>query len=231
MVIHIGVTPMRIIKTVIPALAAAALLVAVPAQSAQQNAETGHKFEKAVGYYTECKNASREEFQKIKPYLKAFTDSEIMAETLNDPERFFKLMEVVDDPRTLHVMMSCATEPVMWNTWMKGATDFGKMVSAAMKLMNPAGMMKWMMAPMNPKIWNSMMKHLEGQRLQRWGTAATNPAFYKPLTNFFDLDWYAPRLAWFVDATSYSPLLNMFKGAAKGLGESAAGKKDEVKTR
>ncbi|HHN67041.1 MAG TPA: hypothetical protein ENK15_03260 [Thermopetrobacter sp.] len=220
---------MRIIRRVIPALAAAALLAAAPAVSAPQDADTGHKFEKAVGYYTECKNASREEFQQIKPYLKAFTDAELMAGTVNDPEKFFKLMEVVNDPRTLHVMMSCATEPVMWNTWMKGATDFGKMMSAATKLMNPAGLMKWMMAPMNPKIWQSMMKHLEGQRLQRWGTAATNPAFYKPLTNFFDVDWYAPRLAWFVDAASYSPLLNMFKGVTRGLGEASAEKKTETK--
>ncbi len=190
-------------------VAAGCLLLAfvAPATAAEDaKAASEHKFEKAAKYYAECKNASRKEFDEIRPYLKAFTDSEVMAETMNDPERFFRLMEIVNDPRTIHVMMNCSLEPVMWDTWMRGLTDFPKLWNASVKLMNPQGMVKWMMAPMNPKIWGSMMRHMEPQRYVRWASAFTNEDFYKPLTSFLDTDWYEPRLAWFVDPQSYAPL-------------------------
>ncbi len=192
------------------ALAAAGCLLlafVAPAGAAEETEPASeHKFEKAARYYAECKNASSKEFDEIRPYLKAFTDSEVMAETMNDPERFFRLMEIINDPRTIHVMMNCSLEPVMWDTWMRGLTDFPKLWNASIKLMNPQGMVKWMMAPMNPKIWGSMMRHMEPQRYVRWASAFTNEDFYKPLTSFLDTDWYEPRLAWFVDPQSYAPL-------------------------
>ncbi len=184
----------------------ATLAAAGAATAAEAGKATEHKFEKAADYYAECKQAKREEFAAIKPYLKAFTDSEVMAETMNDPEKFFRLMEIVNDPRTIHVMMNCSLEPVMWDTWMRGLTDYPKLWRATVKLMKPEGMAKWMMAPMNPKIWASMMKHMEPERYVRWAVAFTDQDFYKPLTSFFDPDWYAPRLAWMVDADSYAPL-------------------------
>ena len=96
------------LKQFFAASVAALALMGAPAFAAGDNAGE-HKFEKALGYYTECKHASAAEFNEIKPYLKAFTDSEVMAETMNDPEKFFKLMEIVNDPRTVHVMMNCST--------------------------------------------------------------------------------------------------------------------------
>ncbi len=198
-------------KRIFTALFGAAI-VTIATTGAGLSAGTGkpdseHKFEKAVGYYTQCKQASRKEFEDIKPYLRAFTDSEILGETVNDPEKFFKLMEILNDPRTIHVMMNCATEPVMWDTWMRGLTNYPKLMSAMVKMMNPQGMMKWMMAPMNPKIWRSMLSHMDPARYARWTTAMTNADFYKPLTDFYKPEWYEPRLAWLADPKSYDPLV------------------------
>ncbi len=198
-------------KRIFTALFGAAI-VTIATAGAGLSAGTGkpdseHKFEKAVGYYTQCKQASRKEFEDIKPYLRAFTDSEILGETVNDPEKFFKLMEILNDPRTIHVMMNCATEPVMWDTWMRGLTNYPKLMSAMVKMMNPQGMMKWMMAPMNPKIWRSMLSHMDPARYARWTTAMTNADFYKPLTDFYKPEWYEPRLAWLADPKSYDPLV------------------------
>ncbi len=170
-----------------------------------------HKFEKAQAYYTECKHASAEEFAAIKPYLKAFTDAEVMAETMNDPEKFFKLMEILNDPRTIHVMANCSMEPVMWDTWLRGVTNYGKLTIASLKAMNPVGMFKWMMAPVNAKVWKSMVSHLDYKKYVRWGEAMLNPKFYRPMTDMLtSLEWYEPRLAWFVRAETYTvPLKNM----------------------
>ena len=120
-------------KSFFKKVAAAATVVAVSATAgfageAKKDAE--HKFEKAAGYYTECTGATSAEFQKIKPKIKAFTDAELMAETLNDPERLAELSAIVNDPHTIHVMASCATEPVMWDTWMRNGTDFNKMAAS-----------------------------------------------------------------------------------------------------
>lgn len=191
-----------------------AIIVCAAAGSAMAE-ETGgkpgeHKFVKAAGYYGECKATSSEEFAKIKPQLKAFTDMEVMAETLSDPERFFKLVNVVNDPRTIHVMSKCATEPVMWDTWMRGTTDVAKMASAMTKLMNPAAMMKWMMAPANPKVWKLAASQFDAEKYNRWAVAAANPTFYSPVTSLFDPNWYDARIKWVANPKSYEPAYRLF---------------------
>ncbi len=201
------------LKKFLAASVATIALMGAPALAAEENAAGEHKFEKAAAYYTECKGASAAEFNDIKPYLKAFTDSEVMAETINDPEKFFKLMDIVNDPRTVHVMMNCSMEPVMWDTWMRGLTDFEKLTKASIKAMNPVGMFKWMMAPMNANVWKSAVAHFDYNKYVRWGQAFLNPAFYRPMTDMLtDYKWYEPRLAWFVKAETYTkPLANMTK--------------------
>ncbi len=198
---------MRFSRTV--ATVALAAMMAAPALAADDAGE--HKFEKAKSYYTECQAASAEEFAAIKPQLKAFTDAEVMAETMNDPEKFFKLMAVLNDPRTLHVMANCSTEPVMWSTWLNGMTNYEKMTVASIKAMNPVGMFKWMMAPLNGNVWKSMAEHLDYNRYVRWAKATVNPKFYRPMTDMLtDYKWYEPRLAWFFKAETYSkPLANL----------------------
>ncbi|MDH3280499.1 MAG: hypothetical protein OEQ18_05150, partial [Gammaproteobacteria bacterium] len=82
-----------------------------------------HKFELAQKYYGECQGVSEADFETIRPHLKAFTDAEVMADVMADPTKFGQLMQIVMDPRVMHVMMKCSTEPVMWDTWMRGLTD------------------------------------------------------------------------------------------------------------
>lgn len=167
------------------------------------------KMEKAAEYYAECANANKEEFADILPKLRAFTDMEVMAETINDPQKLAELSVAVNDPRAIHVMTSCSMEPVMWTTWLKNMTDYNKMAKAMGKAMDPKGTYKWMLAPVDPKIWKTMAKHLSIEKLEDWGTAAVNPTFYKPLTDLVDTRWYGPRIEWFTKSESYAPLLKL----------------------
>ncbi len=70
-------------------------------------------------------------------YLKAFTNMELMADTVSKPAKLSPLTAVVNNPRTIHVMTQCATEPVMWETWMNGMTDLNKVTRAMMRFMKP----------------------------------------------------------------------------------------------
>lgn len=169
-----------------------------------------HKFEKAEKYYEECKGVSEGDFEKIRPYLKAFTDVEVMADMMADPAKFAQLMVVVADPRTMHVMMKCSTEPVMWNTWMRGLTDFQKLSQAAARFMNPAMYMNWMMAPMNPAMYQAMFAMMDPNLYARWMTATANPTFYQPMFAMADPNWYTPRMQWMMDPRSFQPMMNMF---------------------
>lgn len=130
---------------------------AVPAENeAPASPNVEHKFDLAKKYYGECAATEATEFETIRPYLKAFTDIDVMTDTLADPARMAQLMAIVSDPRTIHVMSKCATEPVMWDTWMRGVTDWQGMMRAMMKFTNPAIYMNWMMAPMNPSSFQPM---------------------------------------------------------------------------
>jgi len=178
----------------------------VAAEEAGEDGE--HKFEQAAEYYGECEGAEVEDFAKIREQVKAFTDIKLMTATVNDPEKFFALMSVVNDPHTIHVMSSCATEPVMWDTWMEGGTDMDNWLVAMSNMINPAGMMKWMMAPMNPKIWEQMLTHADPARYAKWSAALMNPTFYSPVTNMTQAEWYEKRASWLSDPESMQPLLN-----------------------
>ena len=168
-----------------------------------------HKFELAKQYYGQCTNTDSTEFDGIRPQLNAFTDMEVMAQTMADPAKFMQLMTVVNDPRTIHVMTKCATEPVMWDTWMSGMTDFNKMGRAMGHFMNPNVMMSWMMAPMNPAMYQPMMQMANPEYYSRWMNALANPAFYQPVTAFADPAWYTPRINWMMNPQSMQPMFNM----------------------
>ena len=192
-------------------LLAAALLIVPPvglAQITEQDRE--HKFELAEKYYAECRHIQDGQFEEIRPYLKAFTDVEVLADTVADPIRFAKLMQIVSDPRTMHVMMKCSTEPVMWDTWVRGLTDFDKMARAGTRFMNPVMYMNWMMAPMNPQFYAPVMQMMNPGYYTLWMNAMMNPAFYQPMFAFMDPNWYTPRLQWMADPRSMEPLYTMF---------------------
>ena len=179
------------------------------ANEQQQVDPSEHKFELAKQYYGECTATDSSEFDKIRPELKAFTDMEIMAQYMSDPTKFAKLMSIVNDPRTIHVMSKCATEPVMWDTWMKGMTDFNKMSRAMSYFMNPAMYMNWMMAPMNPAMYQPMMQMMDPNYYVRWTNAMMNPAFYQPIMSLADPNWYTPRINWMMNPQSMQPMFDM----------------------
>lgn len=196
-------------------VSAALLAVTVAAASSVSVVNEGkanqseHKFELAKQYYGQCTDTDSSQFDGIKPQLKAFTDMEIMAETMADPAKFAQLMTVVNDPRTIHVMTKCATEPVMWDTWMSGMTDFNKMSRAMGHFMNPNMYMQWMMAPMNPAMYQPMMQMADPGYYTRWMNALMNPAFYQPITSLADANWYTPRINWMMNPQSMQPMFNM----------------------
>lgn len=197
-------------KTMIKTLAAAGVVaIAATGTWAANEDQEENKFEKAASYYAQCQGASVEDFEKIREEVKAFTDMEVMAATMNDPEKLFKLMDVVNDPHTVHVMVSCATEPVMWDTWMENGTSPDKWAAAAGAMMNPEGMVKWMMAPVNPNVWKSAANQLNPDKYAKWGNSLMQAEFYSPITSMLDTDWYAPRLTWLTTADSYAPMLSM----------------------
>lgn len=179
---------------------------------AQEGAATPpaeHKFELAKQYYGDCLNADEQRFQSILPQLKAFTDMEVMADTIADPAKFAKLMTVVNDPHTLHVMTKCATEPVMWDTWMRGMTDFNKMTRVMMRFMNPNMYFAWMMAPMNPAMYQPFMQMADPNYYTKWMTAMMNPVYYEPITSLMNPNWYVPRINWMMNPQSMQPMFNM----------------------
>ncbi len=168
-----------------------------------------HRFELARQYYGQCQNADAEKFELIRPYLRAFTDMEVMADTMADPAKFMELMAAVNDPHTMHVMTKCASEPVMWDTWMKGMTDFNKMSRVMTRFMNPNMYFNWMVASMNPATYHPFMKMSDPAYFNKWMTALANPTFYQPMTQMADPNWYTPRIAWMTNPQSMQPFFNM----------------------
>ena len=132
-----------------------------------------------------------------------------MADTMADPVKAGRLMALVMDPRTLHVMSKCAMEPVMWDTWMRGITDWRKMGNAMARFMDPGMYMRWMMAPMNPAMMQPMTRAMDPALYGRWMTAMMNPVFYQPMFSMMDPNWYGPRIQWMMNPASFAPMWQM----------------------
>jgi len=181
----------------------------VIAQETNSTSAVEHKFQLAKQYYGDCTNTDEERFENIIPQLKAFTDMEVMADTMADPAAFARLMAVVYDPHTIHVMTKCATEPVMWDTWMRGMTDFNKMARVMMRFMNPSMYYSWMMAPMNPAMYQPFMQMMNPAYYNKWMTAMMNPVYYEPITSMANPNWYVPRISWMMNPQSMQPMYNM----------------------
>ena len=189
--------------------------ISLAGQANEQQADPAeHKFELAKQYFGDCANADSAQFDAIRPQLKAFTDMEVMAEHMADPAKFAQLMNVVNDPHTVHVMTKCATEPVMWDTWMRGMTDFNKMSRTMAHFMNPNMYFAWMMAPMNPAMYQPMMKMGDVNYYNKWMTAMSNPVFYQPVTSMMDPAWYTPRVNWMTNPQSMQPMFGMMNMGA-----------------
>jgi len=185
---------------------AAAIALSMSVGTAANAADNEHKFELAADYYGECNGVTNADFDKIRENVRAFTDMEVMAETLNDPKKFFALMATINDPRTIHVMASCASEPVMWDTWMKGMFSPQKWADASVKLMNPEGMYAWMMSPLDFDVWSSVLAHGDPMRYVDWTVAFVTPEFYGPVTNMLTVDWWGKRANWMTSLDSYKPI-------------------------
>ena len=183
---------------------------------------TQHRFDLAKQYYGQCKYADAEKFELIRPYLQAFTDAEVMADTMADPARFMGLMAAVNDPQTMHVMSKCASEPVMWDTWVKGMTDFNKTGRAMTRFMNPNMYFAWMAASMNPATYQPLMKISDPAYFNKWMTALANPTFYEPVTQMADPNWYTPRIAWMTNPQSMQPFFNMMNMSVPQASTAAA---------
>lgn len=186
---------------------AATETVAESMQSERQY-QMEHKFEKAQRYYAQCQNVPEGRFDEIQSYLKAFTDMEVMADMMSDPVKFAKLMTIVNDPHTMRTMMLCATEPVMWDTWVRGMSDYEKMMRVMYRFMDPGMYMRWMMAPMNPQAWAPMYQFMDPNYYTKWMTAFANPVFYQPFYAWMNPNWATPRLQWMMDPQSFAPFFN-----------------------
>ena len=217
-----ALAPSALLATATGLVLAATEEAATPAtetQVAESTAPTAnateHKFELAKEYYAQCRGVDENDFEKIRTSLKAFTDAEVMADTMADPAKFMKLMNTVNDPRTMHVMMKCSTEPVMWDTWMRGASDPDKMARAMGRFMNPGMYIAWMTAPMNPQVMAEMTAMADPNRyLTTWPTALSNPTFYQPFMAWTDPAWQQTRLEWMMNPASYQPMMDMFTNYA-----------------
>jgi hypothetical protein len=69
--------------------------------------------------------------------------------------------------------------------------------------------MSWMMAPMNPAMYQPMMQMANPEYYTRWINALANPAFYQPMTSLADPAWYTPRMNWMMNPQSMQPMFNM----------------------
>lgn len=88
-------------KKIMQRFAATVAICAITATSviaAEAADATENQFEKAEAYWNRCVTASSADFAKIRAKIKEFIDVELMAETMNAPEKYTKWGTSVSNP-------------------------------------------------------------------------------------------------------------------------------------
>ena len=139
--------------------------------------------------------------------LQAFSDPEVMANTMADPNKFMELVVLMGKPETAQAMMECSTDPQQWNTWMAGMSNPTKMMNAFAVFMNPQMYMNWMAASMNPQTYQAAMNtYMNPALYMQWMTATSNPAYYQSMYKFMDPKWQQQSTAWMMDPNNYQQM-------------------------
>jgi len=176
-----------------------------------------HRFTKAEEYFKKLNpDASEEEWLTLRGHLRAFTDPERLAQVMADPAKFAEFLAALSDPDAVHLMMRCAQEPVMWNTWLRVVTNPEKMMKAGFVFMNPFMYFNWMMAPVNPQVYARLTPLTDEQLWADWTNKGANPAFYEPLYSWLNPQWSAERMTWVMDPNTYGNMFAWFTQAVAG---------------
>lgn len=136
-----------------------------------------------------------------------FSDPEVFANTMADPNKFMQLVAQMSNPQTAQALMECSSNPQQWNTWMASMSNPTKMMNAAAMFMNPQVYMNWMTASMNPQTYQAAMNtYMNPALYMQWMTAAANPAFYQPMYKMMDTNWQQQSATSMMDPKNYQQM-------------------------
>lgn len=170
-----------------------------------------HKFTKALQYYLEFNpQGTPEDFEKMRPYLKPFTDAEVMADMFTDPRKMAAWMDAITEPDVIYLMMKCSQEPVMWDTWLRGLTDYEKLTRAMFRFFDPTTYMNWAVGLFDPQLYATLFRLLDPNKYARWAYASGNLKFYEPLIQWVYPSWWDERAQWLLDPQTFQPVLDLF---------------------
>jgi len=154
-----------------------------------------------------CAKLGPESLNSLSPRLLAFTNGAIMTDMVTEPAEFARLMEAVAEPRSMQAMMACAPGPTVWDSWIASLSDPETMPEAASRIMNPAFFARWMMAPMDPEVQQTMARMMNPANAARWAGAISTPSFHAPMFRFMDPGFYTARMQWLSDADTFKPFM------------------------
>lgn len=154
-----------------------------------------------------CAKLGPESLNTLSPRLLAFTNGAIMTDMVTEPAEFARLMEAAADPRSVQAMMACAPGPTVWDSWIASLSDPDTMSEAASRIMNPAFFARWMMAPMDPEVQQTMARMMNPTNAARWAGAISTPGFHAPMLRFMDPGFYTARMQWLSDADTFKPFM------------------------
>jgi hypothetical protein len=154
-----------------------------------------------------CEKMGPESLHTLSPRLLAFTNGAIMTDMVTDPAQFARLLEAASEPHSMQAMMSCAPGPTVWDAWIASLSDPDTMSQATSRIMNPAFFARWMMAPMDPEVQQSMARMTNPAGAARWVGAISRPGFHAPMLRFMDPGFYTARIQWLSDADTFKPFM------------------------
>ena len=143
----------------------------------------------------------------------AFTDPEVMAQTMADPAKFNEFMVLISNPATTQALMNCSMESKQWSVWMANFSNPTKMMNAMVPFMNPQVYMNWMTASMNPQTYQFMNAYMNPAFYMQWMTASMNPQFYAPMYKMMDPTWAQQNTAWMMDPANYMSMFDSMYNA------------------
>lgn len=150
---------------------------AQPVAPADQMPATSEDMAKMMMDFTRNAEVLRDP-RKFVPFFMTVTEPSFlfaMGNQMLEPGKWAQMTNSLMSPASYAAWMPLATDPEVYTKWMAAGMDGNFYTALLTQLTDPAKMMRWMMAPIDPKALELAMKTLNPQVYLNWMLAPTDP--------------------------------------------------------
>jgi hypothetical protein len=141
------------------------------------------------------------------PWFNAVTEPDFytsMGHLMMDPSGWLRMFNSMENPGAYKNFADWA-EPNIYMKWLAASMDPNFYTALLTTMTDPGKMMRWVMLPMDPKLWSMMMQGLNPAMYMKWMMSPLDPEAWKFMMGPINPNLYMAWLGTAMNPSTYGP--------------------------